>query len=101
MFSQDHRGIHFIGKAKLAFAMAARSTKPAPVLGSGTVTPRGTFGVKRSSEDATFFHSHTRSVPHEVSRDPIQRSKHRRSRGAKVLPPDYSGTFGRYYSKTR
>jgi hypothetical protein len=50
MFSQNHRGIHFIGKAKLAFAMAARSTKPAQVFESSTVTPRGTFGAKGSSE---------------------------------------------------
>jgi hypothetical protein len=55
MFFQNHRGIHFIGKAKLAFAMAARSTKPAQVFESSTPTPRGTFGVTGSSEDATFF----------------------------------------------
>jgi hypothetical protein len=78
-----------------------RQHETAPAYESSAATPRGTFGVIGSSEDATFFHSHTRSVPHEVSQDPIQLSRHRRSRGAKVLPPDYSGTFGRYSSKTR
>jgi hypothetical protein len=51
--------------------------------------------------DATFFILQARSVPHEVSQGPIHLSRHRRSRGAKVLPPGYSGTFGRYFSRTR
>jgi len=40
MFSHDQRDIHFMGRAKLAFATAASRTMAPPVLGSDTVTSR-------------------------------------------------------------
>jgi hypothetical protein len=46
MFSHDHRDIHFMGREKLAFAIAASRTKAPPIFRSDTGMSPGVTAMK-------------------------------------------------------